>query len=277
MEKIVIKSEKKICPVCMEEHDVKVIQLNEHVTFKSRKVSYDAIYTYCEKADEYYMDEQQVNENDIKMKDAYRRAEGLLSSTDIGNIRGKYGITQSDLCVLLGWGGKTITRYESHQVQDKAHDTILKKIDRDPEWFITLLREASVNLVDESYQKYMKTAMALYEAEQEQYLKKAIQAGYLSFCKDMHNHDKVEYSLDKAQEVSDFVLQRLNPENRMENILVIKETRKLLKDEFEERDNRIKDLSEEINVQKNEINSMKKIIEKLTEELKKLGVNVAAF
>lgn len=29
--------------------------------------------------------------------------------------------------MLLGWGGKTITRYESHQVQDKAHDTILKK------------------------------------------------------------------------------------------------------------------------------------------------------
>ena len=41
--------------------------------------------------------------------------------------------------MLLGWGGKTITRYESHQVQDKAHDTILKKIDQDPEWFLSLL------------------------------------------------------------------------------------------------------------------------------------------
>lgn len=42
------------------------------------------------------------------------------------------------------WGGagKTITRYESHQVQDKAHDTILKKIDQDPEWFLSLLNDA---------------------------------------------------------------------------------------------------------------------------------------
>jgi len=38
---------------------------------------------------------------------------------------GMNGISQSDLCLLLGWGGKTITRYESHQVQDIAHDTIL--------------------------------------------------------------------------------------------------------------------------------------------------------
>ena len=34
---------------------------------------------------------------------------------------------------MLGWGSKTITRYESHQVQDRAHDTILKKISHDPD------------------------------------------------------------------------------------------------------------------------------------------------
>lgn len=57
-----------------------------------------------------------------------------------------YGISQSDLCILLGWGGKTITRYEGHQVQDKAHDTILKKIDRDSEWLLSLLSNAKDNL-----------------------------------------------------------------------------------------------------------------------------------
>lgn len=76
------------------------------------------------------------------MKNTYRKKEGFLTSSDIRNIREKYGISQSDLCMLLGWGGKTITRYESHQVQDKAHDTILKKIDQDPEWFLSLLNDA---------------------------------------------------------------------------------------------------------------------------------------
>ena len=88
----------------------------------------------------------QMQDNDIKLKDAYRKKEDLLTSAQIGEIRAKYGISQSDLCLLLGWGGKTITRYESHQVQDRAHDTILKKIDQDPEWFLSLLNGAKENL-----------------------------------------------------------------------------------------------------------------------------------
>ncbi len=87
-----------------------------------------------------------MQDNDIKLKDAYRKKEDLLTSAQIGEIRAKYGISQSDLCLLLGWGGKTITRYESHQVQDRAHDTILKKIDQDPEWFLSLLNGAKENL-----------------------------------------------------------------------------------------------------------------------------------
>ena len=135
-----IKSEKRLCTCCMEEHEVKTVLVREYATFKNVKVMYDASYLYCDIADELYMDEQQMQENDIKLKDAYRREEGLLTSTQISGIREKYNISQRDLCILLGWGGKTITRYESHQVQDKAHDTILKKIDQDPEWFLALLR-----------------------------------------------------------------------------------------------------------------------------------------
>lgn len=155
MDMKVLKSEKKLCTCCMEEHEVKTVLIKEQASFKDRKVSYEACYMYCDVADELYMDEHQIQDNDIKMKDAYRRLEGLLTSEDICNIRSKYGITQSDLCKLLGWGGKTITRYESHQVQDKAHDMILKKLDQDPKWFLTLLKEAKGSLTEETYQKYL--------------------------------------------------------------------------------------------------------------------------
>ena len=86
-----------------------------------------------------------------------------MTSGQIRSIREKYGISQSDLCTLLGWGGKTITRYESHQVQDKAHDTILKKIDQDPEWFLTLLDDAKSDLSEIAYEKYLNKATSLYE------------------------------------------------------------------------------------------------------------------
>lgn len=99
----------------MEEHEVKTVLVPEQTTFKNVKIGYEASYLYCDVAEELYMDEQQMQENDIRLKDAYRREQGLLTSSEICNIRSKYRISQGDFCILLGWGGKTITRYEGHK------------------------------------------------------------------------------------------------------------------------------------------------------------------
>lgn len=201
MDMKILKSEKKLCTCCMEEHEVKTVLLLENAIFKNVNVDYEASYWYCDAAEEFYMDEQQMQENDIRLKDAYRRKEGLLTSSEICSIRAKYGISQSDLCILLGWGGKTITRYEGHQVQDKAHDTILKKIDGDSEWFLTLLNDAKENLTEESYQKYLETATALYEKDHDAYLRKAIEASYARFQGNQLFHGNTELSLNKVVDV----------------------------------------------------------------------------
>ena len=192
----IIKSEKCLCVCCMEIHEVKTVLVREKVTFKRRKVDYDALYQYCDNSDELYMDERQIQENDIRLKNAYRKKEGLLTSDEICAIRAKYNISQKDLCTLLGWGGKTITRYESHQVQDKAHDTILKKIDEDPEWFLILLNDAREYLSTEAYQKYLGVATALYEENRDAYLRKAIEASYAKYQGNLpfyHNPAKTVY------------------------------------------------------------------------------------
>lgn len=201
MDMKIIKSEKRICSCCMEEHEVKTVLVMEHATFKNSTVDYEASYLFCELAEELYMDEQQMRDNDIKLKDAYRKKEGLLTSAQISEIRAKYGISQRDLSLLLGWGGKTITRYESHQVQDKAHDTILKKIDQDPEWFLSLLNGAKSNLSAELYQKYLAIVTSLYEEDQDAYLRKAIEANYAKFQGNQMFHGNTELSLDKVVEV----------------------------------------------------------------------------
>lgn len=194
----ILKTEKCLCICCMEEHEVKTVLVHDRTTFKDKNVDYEALYYYCDTSDELYMDEQQIQENDIRLKNAYRKAEGLLTSDDICSIRGKYGISQSDLCTLLGWGGKTITRYETHQVQDKAHDTILKKIDQDPEWFLSLLNEAKPNLSEDSYRKYLSAATKLYEEDQDSYLRKAIEASYVGFHGNKLFHGNTKLSLDKV-------------------------------------------------------------------------------
>ena len=201
MDMKIIKSEKRICTCCMEEHEVKTVLVMDHAMFKNSVVDYEASYFFCELAEELYMDEQQMADNDIKLKDAYRKKEGLLTSTQIGEIRAKYGVSQNDLCLLLGWGGKTITRYESHQVQDKAHDTILKKIDQDPEWFLTLLNGAKINLSSDAYNKYLEIATSLYEKDRDVYLRKAIEASYAKFQGNQMFHGNIDLSLNKVVDV----------------------------------------------------------------------------
>ena len=197
----IIKSENRLCTCCMEEHEVKTVLVSEQATFKNVKVNYEAYYLYCDTAEEYYADEQQMQENDVRLKDAYRKAEGLLTSSEISGIRAKYGVSQTDMCTLLGWGGKTITRYEGHQVQDKAHDTILKKLDRDSEWFLYLLNDARESFPVEVYQKYWEMAKALYEQNQDSYLRKAIEASYVRFDGNSSLHGNTKLSLDKVVDV----------------------------------------------------------------------------
>lgn len=197
----ILSSEKRLCACCMEEHEVRTVLVNEQLTFKGIKIDYEACYQYCDNADELFMNEQQMQENDIRLKDEYRRHEGLLTSDDICAVRAKYGISQNDLCVLLGWGGKTITRYESHQVQDRAHDTILKKIDKDPEWFISLLHEAKDQLSPDAYRKYLNRATALFEADDDQYLRRAIEAKYAVYHEMGEYGGNTELSLDKTVDV----------------------------------------------------------------------------
>ena len=180
----ILKTEKRICPCCMEEHDVQTIEVTEKNVFKGAPVEFKAEYTYCDRADETYAEEQQISANDISMKNAYREKMGLLTSHQIAAIRSHYGISQGDLCLLLGWGGKTITRYESHQVQDIAHDTILRKLESDPEWFLQLLRAEKDSLSAASFAKYTEAGTALFEQDHDLYLKSAIMAKYARF---LHN------------------------------------------------------------------------------------------
>lgn len=197
----IIYTDKRLCTCCMEEHDVKTVRVKEMTEFKGTRVDYLAEYLYCDNAEEYYMNESMMSTNDIRVKDAYRKKVGLLTSEDICSIRAEYDISQSDLCTLLGWGGKTIARYETHQVQDKAHDSILKKLSQDPEWFLYLLTEAKGDIPSTTYEKYFKTATELFKKNEDYYLRKAIEAKYADICNNKMYTGNAELSLDKVKDV----------------------------------------------------------------------------
>ena len=106
----IVKKIIQLCPFCMESHEMDVVKEHERTTFKNKSVDYEATYLFCANSGEYICTEDMLDANDIAMKDAYRKSENLLTSDEIVAIRRKYGISQSDLCTVLGWGAKTITR-----------------------------------------------------------------------------------------------------------------------------------------------------------------------
>ncbi len=180
-----IGSEKKLCLICMEEHEVDIIAVVDDETFKGEEVSFPATYEYCPDADECLETEEMIKVNSLAMKDAYREKVGLLTSSDIIAIRDKYGISQKDFSEVLDWGKATITRYENHQVQDRAHDDVLRKIDSDPKWFLEMLKRAKGKLTDKAFKKYQREARTQYKMKENQYLIDSISAVYADFEDDM--------------------------------------------------------------------------------------------
>jgi len=167
----------------MKEHNIDIIETEEQVTFKDIKVNFNATYEYCSNTDEYMETEDMIRANSLAVKDAYRREVGLLTSNEIRNIREKYNISQKEFSEILNWGKATITRYENHQVQDRAHDDILRKIDSDPKWFLEMLERTKERLSPRMYAEYYRNAY-------EQYAKKISPYSYISIS--------VNISIDKS-------------------------------------------------------------------------------
>lgn len=204
----ILKSEVKLCLSCMEEHKVDVVEVVEHERFKGVDVDFVAIYEYCSDADEFLANEEMIRANNLAVKDAYREKTGLLTSREIICLREKYGISQKDLSEILDWGMATITRYENHQVQDRAHDDILRKIDSDPKWFLEILKRAKGKLPQKTFGKYYHSASAQYHNQKNQYLIAAIQALYAEFD-DEEKTGSVELNLDKVVEVINYLAQKV--------------------------------------------------------------------
>ncbi|OGO81002.1 MAG: hypothetical protein A2Y21_04680, partial [Clostridiales bacterium GWC2_40_7] len=174
----VLGQEKKLCSSCMEEHEVQYVEIMEENIFRGVLVQYPARYEYCPNTEELTTYDETLDTNDISFKNAYRAKMGLLTSEDIIDIRNQYGASQKDFSTIFGWGSSTITRYESHQVQDIIHDDVLRKVRKDPCWFIELIERSKDELSPKAYAKYISKAKKVYYSGKNFYLIDAILALY---------------------------------------------------------------------------------------------------
>ncbi len=204
-----IKSEKKLCLICMEEHTVDTVEVIGSEIYKNEEVLFTSTYEYCSNADEYLETEEMIKANGLAMKDAHRESVGLLTSSEIISIRKKYGVSQKNFSKILDWGRATITRYENHQVQDRAHDDILRKIDSDPKWFLELLKRAKGSISDKAYNNYYHNASEQFKKKKNQYLIDSIHAIYADY-QDKIITGKTELNLNKVIEMINYLVENID-------------------------------------------------------------------
>lgn len=64
----ILKTEIKLCPCCMETHEVKTVKTRVIEHYKGK---------YCANADEYYEDEDMMKENHEKMEEIYENSKSV--------------------------------------------------------------------------------------------------------------------------------------------------------------------------------------------------------
>src|SRR3546814_19359545 len=76
-------------------------------------------------ADPVYPD--QIRRNQLRIADAKRKAEGLLTGSEVRSIREYFGITQQEAATIFGGGANAFSKYERGDVlQSVAMDRLLK-------------------------------------------------------------------------------------------------------------------------------------------------------
>ena len=97
----VLKSEYKLCPSCMEEHNVDVVEVMEQEEFKGVEVEFAATWQYCVNSDEYFSNEAMIRSNSLAVKEAYQAKVALLSAGEIIRLREKCEVSQKNFSAIL--------------------------------------------------------------------------------------------------------------------------------------------------------------------------------
>ena len=114
------------CCECELMRTTKIIEKSQTLNVKGREITLIAPVRVCATCGEEILDEELDAETLNKFYNEYRQLENLLLPEEIKAIRKKYGLSQTSFAKFLGFGEKTITRYENGAIQDLCHDNMIR-------------------------------------------------------------------------------------------------------------------------------------------------------
>lgn len=140
------------CLKCDKEQEYEVRQEKESYPVRGEQTAIIAQVTYCKQCgDQIWNDDL----DEANLKEAYRKyrvAHNLLQPEDIKRIRTKYSLSQTAFGRLLGFGDKTITRYENGSIQDLAQNNLIVLADY-PDVLELLLQRNKEQITKQDYER----------------------------------------------------------------------------------------------------------------------------
>ncbi len=145
----------KYCPNCEQDVETVIINRKEEYKVFGELIEVDAEVLCCANCKEVIFDEELDEKTLQKAYDEYRKKHRMLSRDEIRQIRENYGLSQRSFAKLLGWGDKTIFRYENGSLQDTVHDNLLKLL-KEPENMKRFILNADENVPEKIKSRVLK-------------------------------------------------------------------------------------------------------------------------
>ena len=117
------------CSNCEIYQETKIIEKEQTFCVKGRTITLTAPVRVCCNCGEEVLDAELDDETLKMFYRVYRKEGNLLQPEEIRRIRNKYHLSQASFSKFLGFGEKTITRYENGALQDVCHDNAIRLMD----------------------------------------------------------------------------------------------------------------------------------------------------
>ena len=138
------------CPNCDSEVESVVRNISETYPVKGEDVTISAHVRCCCCCGKSLWDEELDAKNLQTAFSIYRKRHNLLQPLEIRMIREKYGLSQVAFARVLGFGDKTIARYENGSIPDAAQNNLIDLIQH-PSNFKELLEKNKDKITVQDY------------------------------------------------------------------------------------------------------------------------------
>lgn len=220
-----IKKTSMKCPLCNKVHEIEERVRIANTIIKGDEVSYEDKYFLCcnSPVDENeFVTGKTESDNLLNARNAYRAAHGLLTSHDIVSIRDKYGLSQVDLSVMLGWGEATISRYESKAIQDDAYDNMLRIIRYYPYIALELFKKNAEHFNDSKKAEIQQKIIDSIDVNGKEFLsRQALKIEYLKYLEPSDENGMKQLDIDKLEAIISYYTSKIGTLYKIKLMIIL--------------------------------------------------------